>query len=138
MFAVLLVDDDKSFNDALALCIKKNISNATVLKAVNGKVGTEILKNAQVDLIITDPQMPVMDGYDLIKYRNEHLPEVPLIVITADAAPDLLKMLKAQGVNEYREKPCDCKAVASLAVKMLKARKTLSNKMPIPKNLPVN
>lgn len=124
MFVILLVDDNECFKDALARCLKQNMLNATVLTALNGKDGTEILHSTPVDLIITDLQMPVMNGHDLINYRNQHFHEIPLIVITADTAHDVLDGLKAQGVDEYVEKPCECTAVAGLAVNVLEARKT--------------
>ena len=138
MFAVLLIDDNKRFNDTLARSIKQHVNNTTVLTAVNGRVGYEILKSAKIDLIITDMQMSVMDGYDLIGYRNVHCPEVPIVVMTADTGPDMLNKLKAQGVSMCLEKPCECKTVADLAINLLlKARKTRLNNVPTPKNLPV-
>lgn len=134
MFVILLVDDNECFQDALARCLKQNMRNATVLTALNGKDGTEILKSIQVDLIITDLQMPVMNGHDLINYRNQYFHKIPLIVITADTSHDVLDGLKAQGVDEFVEKPCECEAVASLAVNVLEARKTAPHRVLIPRN----
>jgi len=134
VFVILLVDDNECFKDALARCLKQNIQNATVLTALNGRDGSEILQNTPVDLIITDLQMPVMNGYDLINYRNQHFHEIPLIVITAETADDVRDVLKAQGVDEFVEKPCECKTVAGLAVKVLEAQKTAAHRALIPKN----
>jgi len=132
MAVILIVDDNEFFNDSLTRCLKQNVKNIVVLKALNGKVGTEIMRCIVVDLIITDLQMPVMNGYDLINYRNQYHPHIPLIVISADTAQDVLDGLKARGVNEWVEKPCECKDVADLAVKILDKGKTATESVLIP------
>jgi CheY-like chemotaxis protein len=72
-----------------------------------------------VDLILTDLQMPIMDGYGLIRYRNSHFPHVPIVAMTGDASPDVIQKLNAFGVTECLEKPIDFDVATRLILKIL-------------------
>ncbi len=102
---ILLVDDNKHVTDDLALVLAACIPDVSFSAAANGREAVEILRNRPVDLILTDINMPIMDGYHLIEYRNEHYPHVPLVVMTADASPEVNRRLSLLGITDCLEKP---------------------------------
>ncbi len=105
MKSILLVDDNKDVTDILSVILTGCMRNVLFRTASNGREAVEILKRQPVDLILTDINMPVMNGYGLIEYRNKNHPSVPLVAMTADASPDVNRRLAMLGITECLEKP---------------------------------
>lgn len=78
---VLYVEDDDLTRDAFALMLSRIVKE--VHKAENGLVGLEKFKKLNPDIVITDIEMPVMNGKDLVKHIRAISKEHPIIVITA-------------------------------------------------------
>jgi two-component system chemotaxis response regulator CheY len=78
-----------------------------VLEAEHGLEGLEVLAKNKVDLIITDWNMPEMDGLTFVKTlrSKDEFKEVPILMVTTEAAKeDILTALRS-GVNNYVVKP---------------------------------
>jgi CheY-like chemotaxis protein len=121
MKTILLVDDNEDVLEALALTVSVSDRDCAVLTARDGMDAVEILKSFRVDLILTDINMPVMDGYHLVEYRNRHCPQVPVLVMTAETSPDAMQKLEVLGITEHVGKPFDVEAVSRLVQDMLSA-----------------
>jgi CheY-like chemotaxis protein len=119
MKTILLVDDDKMMLDSLAQYAQEELRDYAVLKAKNGADAVEVLKNHPVDLVLTDLQMPVGDGYSVIEFKNVSLPDVPVIAMSADTSPDVMRKLSGLGVQECLEKPFSFDAACQLLQKRL-------------------
>lgn len=119
MKTILLVDDNRYIIEALALTLDSHAAGGNILKAPNGREGVDILNSVPVDLILTDLDMPVMDGYGLIEYRNRRFPHVPVVIATGDTSPGVIRRLNAMGVTECLEKPFDFDAAAHLILMKL-------------------
>jgi two-component system, chemotaxis family, chemotaxis protein CheY len=121
MKTILLVDDNRYIIEALALTLDNHATGGNILKlkAPNGREGADILSTVRVDLILTDLDMPVMNGYGLIEHRNRLFPHVPVVVATGDVSADVIRRLNAMGVTEWLEKPFDFDAAAQLILKKL-------------------
>ncbi len=102
---ILLVDDNRDTTDILSVILAGCMRNVLFRTAANGMEAVEILKHQPVDLILTDINMPVMNGYGLIEYRNINHPRVPLVAMTADASPDVIRRLALLGISDCLEKP---------------------------------
>jgi CheY-like chemotaxis protein len=116
---ILLVDDNACILEALALTFVMTAGDCTILKAKNGKEAADILQNGAVDLILTDINMPVMDGYELIALKNRLFPRVPLFAMTGDSSPEVMEQLNTLGVTECLEKPFSFDAVTRRILKEL-------------------
>ena len=84
MTKILIIDDDKDFQDACGLVLEKN--NFSVASAYNPKEGIEKIKSEKPDLVILDVMMPSgFEGFDVaVKIREElKLVELPIIILTA-------------------------------------------------------
>lgn len=100
---VLVVDDDES----LRRVIEYNISEEgyKVLSASNGKKAMDIFRQEDVDLVITDLQMPEMGGIELIRQLRAVSPSAMVIVVTAFGTVDTAVESMKLGAFEYITKP---------------------------------
>ncbi len=104
---IITVDDSSTMRRIIKNTLKRIGYGDEVLEAADGKEALEILANTDVDLIITDWNMPVMDGLTFVKHirANKKFDDVPIIMVTTEAAKeDIITALKA-GVNNYIVKP---------------------------------
>jgi CheY-like chemotaxis protein len=67
----------------------KGLQEFRLISATNGHEALEILQEQAVDVVMTDLNMPVLDGYGLIAVLSERYPSLPIIVITSVADPEL-------------------------------------------------
>ncbi|GAB6087180.1 response regulator transcription factor [Alkaliphilus crotonatoxidans] len=102
MATILVVEDDK--HTRLLTCARLK-PYYTVEEAVNGEQALEILDHKHIDLIIADIQMPVMNGYDLVKELREAGMTIPVIMLTAMHTFDDKRTGFASGTDDYLTKP---------------------------------
>ncbi len=102
---ILIVDDTEDVRETLTLILTSRMTDILCSTAANGKEAVQILESRTIDLIMTDLSMPVMDGYGLIEYRNKHFPCIPIVAVTADASPEVMRRLGELGIMECLEKP---------------------------------
>ena len=69
---ILTIDDSKTMRDMLMLTLAE--AGFDVLQAVDGQDGLDVLVNERVDVVITDINMPRMDGYEVIRQLREIRP----------------------------------------------------------------
>ena len=100
---ILIVDDNYDMLELLQRNLKA--LNFHTYKASSVMEAIDILKYSSIDLLITDLQMPGINGIELIKYVQEHFPMIPKLVITGfpsvDSAVDAVK----SGAVDYLAKP---------------------------------
>ena len=100
---ILIVDDNYDMLEVLHRNLKA--LNFHTYKASSVVEAIDILKYSTIDLLITDLQMPGINGMELIKYVEEHFPAIPKLVITGfpsvDSALDAVK----SGALDYLVKP---------------------------------
>ncbi len=79
-FSILLVDDSRCILKALSRVFKPDGYNIHTAESANDAF--VILKNEQIDLLITDENMPGVSGNELLKWAQEHFPDIIRIMIT--------------------------------------------------------
>lgn len=79
---ILIADDHQVFIDGLKIHIQKDKRFNVVAEALNGKDAFEKIKNNRINLLITDINMPEMDGVELTKIVKKDLPHVKIFVLT--------------------------------------------------------
>ncbi|MFO7768057.1 MAG: sigma-54 dependent transcriptional regulator [bacterium] len=100
---VLVVDDDDSFRRTLTAQLDK--AGHETVEAEDGRAALEVLENQQFDLILTDLQMPELDGLELLAELTRRLPETPVVVISAYATVDNAIEALRQGAYDFLTKP---------------------------------
>ena len=102
---ILIVDDNKDILKALHLGLCSCLRDCEIQTALNGEAGMAILKTKQVDLIITDLDMPVLNGYRFIEKARHDFPLVPVCVMAGSCLDDARTRLNAMGVSHVIQKP---------------------------------
>lgn len=102
---VLIVDDDEIWLHAIKKKMDKYKKAFSVLTAEDGLDAVEKLKKNVISLVVTDIQMPRMDGLALLAHLSENYPDIPVIVVTAYSTPKSKKAVLERGAAGYIEKP---------------------------------
>ena len=102
---VLIVEDDAATRRLYKFLLTNG--GYPVLEAEDGVAALEQLALHQCDLVITDMNMPRMDGMDLIRAIRRDYNDVYVILITAFGTPDTEKQAMRIGANDYLAKPFD-------------------------------
>lgn len=106
MYHVMLVDDEPTAVNLLKTIIEKKCSNYEVTAvAGHGKEALELLEKEVPDLIITDIQMPVMNGLVLLSVVKEKYPEVMSVIVSGYQEFQYAQEAIRQGASEYILKP---------------------------------
>ncbi|MCD8553912.1 MULTISPECIES: response regulator [Seleniivibrio] len=103
---IITVDDSSTMRRIIKNTLTK-LGFTNVLEAGNGVEGLDVLAKNEVDLIITDWNMPEMDGLTFVKTlrAKDEYKETPILMVTTEAAKeDILTALRS-GVNNYVVKP---------------------------------
>ncbi|WP_394773487.1 sigma-54-dependent transcriptional regulator [Flavobacterium sp.] len=100
---ILIVDD----NDDMLNLIQRHLKsfNYHTYKASSVSEAIDILKYTDLDLLITDLNMPEINGMELIKYTQEHYPLIPKIVVTGLNSIDNAVTAIKSGALDYLNKP---------------------------------
>lgn len=127
---ILIVDDDQSVRETYRAFLSKY--GFTFLEAANGVEALAALKRGKVDLVLTDNQMPEMDGLTLCETvkKTPELAEMPVIIISARLIKEEDAILGYKlGADDYIAKP--------VSVPMLRAKvlAVLNRYKPLPHNL---
>lgn len=104
---ILVVDDERMFLMSLAEGLMQSFKEFKIFTAENGEYAMRVLDSNSVNLLLTDLQMPVKDGFDLLRHVREFFPDIQVIVMTAYINEDIMGRLKSLGFSEILEKPFD-------------------------------
>ena len=99
--ATILVVDDSAVDRRLVGGLVQKVLPCTVQYAANGVEALAQMHGDLPDLIITDLNMQVMDGLELVNYVRDHHPEVPIVLITAYGSEALAVEALAKGAATY-------------------------------------
>jgi two-component system NtrC family response regulator len=103
MHSILIVDDEPNYLVVLSELLKDE--GFEVFTAPGGEEGLKVVKNVDLDIVITDMQMPVMDGLQFMNKIKEEDSDLPVIVITAYAEVDKAVEAMQAGAFSYLAKP---------------------------------
>jgi len=104
---ILYVEDDRNTQEEVAFFLEPLISKLYI--ASNGQAGYDLYVLHSPDLIITDIQMPIMSGIDMIKKIRKNDSKTPIFITTAYNETDYLLNAINSGVNRYILKPINFK-----------------------------
>lgn len=110
---VLIVDDEKLFLASLTEGMLEFADEFRVFTALNGQQALDVLRENEIDLVVTDLKMPVMDGFQLLAEMVNEFPGVPAIVMTAFGTSEIEKKLQQFEAYNYLEKPIDYQLLAA-------------------------
>lgn len=132
---ILIVDDDVHILEMLQRHLQS--LEYHTYKAISVKQALYILKDTDIDLLITDIQMPEVDGLQLLKFTAENYPHIPKLVITGYPSIDgALNVIKS-GAIDYLTKPFTKEELKQAVAKSFESRehnKSKPTKNVVPQN----
>jgi CheY-like chemotaxis protein len=117
---ILVVDDDKTTRKLLSLYLKAK--GYEVVTAENGLDAMEKLATEDINLVVTDMNMPYMDGIELTKTlrADDSWKNLPIVMVTTEADDDERKKAYDTGVDDYLVKPANAEQISDSIKKILK------------------
>lgn len=120
---VLLVDDSPSARKFMRRVLE-NLGIEKFVEAENGREAAAILAETQFDLVVTDYNMPEMDGQELVEYirKQSWQASVPVLMVTSEASAGRLAAVQEAGVSGICDKPFEPGVIKKLLWNMLGQR----------------
>lgn len=117
---VLVVEDSPTMRQLIVFALKR-IRSFRIVEASDGVDGLKKLSSDTFDLILTDINMPIMDGLKLVSMvRNDpKYKAVPIVVITTEGAIEDRERALALGANEYITKPIQTTQILDAVKRLL-------------------
>jgi DNA-binding NarL/FixJ family response regulator len=101
---ILIVEDHRSFKEGVELFLSQ-FPEYELLSAGDGKQALNVLNGAKkIDIIITDLNLPEMNGFEMIENVRTKFPEIKIIVLTMYYNKNIVKKLKTLNVNGFLTK----------------------------------
>ena len=120
----LIVDDSSVMRKIVERSLRQaGLDTLRVFEAGSGIDGLELLKAEHVDLILSDINMPSMDGLEFLRQlRSQNLaPGVPVVMITTESSEEHVKQAILAGAQGYIRKPLTAEQVKERVLPLLKA-----------------
>ncbi|ANE48501.1 hypothetical protein SY83_21925 [Paenibacillus swuensis] len=106
MYKIMIVDDEPSVLDAITSQIPwESLQITSVMTASSGKEALELFQEENIDIVISDIQMPVMDGLALVEQIKEKKPHTRCILLTGYADFHYAQTALKHQVSDYLLKP---------------------------------
>jgi two-component system chemotaxis response regulator CheY len=120
----LIVDDSSVMRKIIERSLRQaGLDPLVVYEAGSGTEGLEVLKVKQVDLILSDINMPLMDGLEFLRQvRAQDLaPGVPMVMITTESSEEHVKQAILSGAQGYIRKPFTAEQVKERVLPLINA-----------------
>jgi two-component system, chemotaxis family, chemotaxis protein CheY len=116
---VLVVDDSAAIRQSISFIIEQ--AGYSVVQGENGQDGVSKLGDEQFDLIITDVNMPVMDGIEFVRQirQQDNYRFTPVVVLTTESQESKMKEGKEAGATGWIVKPFDADKLMSVVKKLI-------------------
>ena len=136
MVKILVVEDDRNFNDLIATILRQN--GYTVQAAENPPAAYDLLQSEQFDLVLSDIMMPQVDGYQFAQELRRTDPSIPILFITA--RDDIASKEKGfnSGIDDYMVKPINFNELLLRIKALLRRAKITADNLLIVGNLTLN
>ena len=118
---VLIVEDSPTMRQLIGFTLKR-LKGIEIVEANDGVDGLKKISADKFDLILTDINMPIMDGIKLVSLirQDPNNKEVPIVVITTEGGQEDKDRAMALGANSYITKPIHSVSLLDTAKKLLK------------------
>jgi len=120
MLSILAVDDSPSIRQMVAFTL--TAAGYNVIEAADGQEGLTKAREKTVNLVLTDQNMPVMDGFTLVKNLRS-LPmysSTPILILTTESSDEMKAKGKAAGATGWLVKPFDPVRLVEIIKKVIR------------------
>lgn len=119
-YNVLIVEDSPTMRQLIVFALKR-IRGLNIVEAGDGVDGLKKLSATKFDMILTDINMPIMDGLKLVSLvrSDPNNAAVPIVIITTEGASEDKERAMALGANAYITKPIQTAQILDVAKRLL-------------------
>jgi two-component system, chemotaxis family, chemotaxis protein CheY len=119
MASILAVDDSASMRQMVSFTLRS--SGYDVIEAIDGQDALDKLGDRHVDLVLTDQNMPRMDGLTLIRELRgvDRFKRTPILMLTTESSDEMKQAGRAAGATGWMVKPFDPKRLLEIISKVL-------------------
>ena len=119
-YAALVVEDSPSMRQLIVFALRR-LQSVKVTEADDGVDALKKLQGAKFDILITDINMPIMDGLKLVSLvrKDETHKDIPIVIITTEGAQEDRQRALALGANAYITKPIQAPQVINTVKELL-------------------
>ena len=120
----LIVDDSSVMRKIVERALRQaGLESLVVHEAGSGTEGLEVLKDKPVDLILSDINMPAMDGLEFLRQilRANLAPGVPVVMLTTESSEEHVKQAIQAGAQGYIRKPFTAEQVKERVLPLVRA-----------------
>lgn len=120
-YRILVVEDSPTMRQLITFTLKR-LKDVDITEASDGVDGLKKIAGGRFDLILTDINMPIMDGLKLVSLvRNDPVNKgIPIVVITTEGGQEDRDRAMALGANSYITKPIQSANLLTIAKELLK------------------
>ncbi|MCP3874282.1 MAG: response regulator [Desulfobacteraceae bacterium] len=121
-YSILIVDDSLPMRSVIIKTFKAaGYASAQFFEAANGKQALDHMKNGWIDIVVTDYNMPVMNGLQFLKAikTQELLKDIPIIVVSTEGNETKIKEFMDAGAKAYITKPFTPETIRDLVTDIL-------------------
>lgn len=122
--SILIVEDDVLVSETLKKMIESN-GSFFIQQAYSGHEALKILEYLDVDIILSDIQMPGMDGIELLRKVKATIPLIPVAIITGFPSIDIAIKAMKEGASDFIVKPFQMEKIDLLIQKLVRERQLL-------------
>jgi two-component system chemotaxis response regulator CheY len=118
----LIVDDSSVMRKIVERSLRQaGLESLVIFEASSGSEGLDLLKTQPVDLILSDINMPTMDGLEFLRQlRAQKLaPDVPVVMITTESSMEFVQQAIEAGAKSYIRKPFTAEQVKERVLSLL-------------------
>ena len=122
VYSILIVDDSLPMRSVIKKALgAAGYGGSEILEAQNGQEALEMMRHNWVDVVLTDYNMPVMNGLDFIlKAKKEDLfSDIPFIVVSTEGNEDRITQFMESGAAGYVTKPFTAESIRDVMVPIL-------------------
>ncbi len=107
-YNILIVDDSPPMRAVIKKTVKASGFNVgQVFEASNGREALDVMRREWMDLVVTDYNMPEMNGLEMLEEmkKDEILQTVPVVMVTTEGSRERIERFMSMGVADYIKKP---------------------------------
>lgn len=105
---VLIVDDSNTMRKIVSRALRQaGIDFSEILEAADGQLALDVLASNEVDVVLSDINMPNMTGLEFLKAKSEDeaIKDIPVVMISTETGADIIDQAKALGAKGAIKKP---------------------------------
>ncbi|MFZ4856398.1 MAG: response regulator [Desulfuromonadaceae bacterium] len=103
----VLIADDSAAMRAMVVAVVKSLGDHHIVEAASGLDALKFLPHGHIDLILTDKNMPDINGLELLSYlrKNQNYKDIPVFIISSEGSAKDIEKGRQSGADEYVVKP---------------------------------